>query len=121
VLTGRFTQASQFKEFGVVSMLPRAQQEALDHNLKLVRQVEALAEKKGCTSAQLAVNWVRGLSGRPGLPTIIPIPGSTTAARVTENAKVITLSDEEMKAIGDLVDNFDVSGGRYPDFMPIET
>lgn len=121
MLTGRFTEASQFKELGVISIFPRTQQDALDHNLKLVRQVEALAEKKGCTSAQLAINWVRGLSGRPGLPTIIPIPGATTAARVTENAKVVVLSDEEMKTIGDLVDNFEVSGTRYPDFVPIET
>lgn len=121
VLSGRFTNASQFKELGHVSQFPRVQQDALDHNLQLVRQVEALATKRGCTAAQLAINWVRGLSGRPGIPAVVPIPGASTAERVTENAQVIVLSDEELRAIGDLMDEFDVLGARYPDYIPIET
>lgn len=121
MLTGRFTDASQFKNLGMVSIFPRMQQEAMDHNLKLVRQVEALAGKKGCTPAQLAINWVRGLSNSPGLPTVVPIPGATTRARVVENAEVVPLSDEEMKVIGELVDSFEVSGDRYPEHVPTNT
>ncbi|KAK7426399.1 hypothetical protein QQZ08_007154 [Neonectria magnoliae] len=121
MLTGRFTDASQFKELGVVSHFPRFQAEALAHNLKLVGQAKVLAEKKGCTPAQLAIGWVHGLSNRDGLPTIIPIPGATTASRVEENAKVIALTEEEMKTIGDIVDSFEISGGRYPAGAPTDT
>ncbi|KAM5355765.1 hypothetical protein ACJ41O_002411 [Fusarium nematophilum] len=121
MLSGRFKDASQFKELGIVSILPRFQPDAFEHNIKLVQQVEALAEKKGCTPAQLAIGWARGLSNRPGLPTIIPIPGATTAARVEENAKYVELTDEEMKAIRDMVDSFEVSGSRYPASVPMET
>ncbi|KAF4470324.1 pyridoxine 4-dehydrogenase [Fusarium albosuccineum] len=121
MLSGRFKDAADFKELGIVSILPRFQPEAFQHNLKLVQQVEAIAQKKGCTPAQLAIGWVRGLSNQPGLPTIIPIPGATTAARVEENAKGVELTQEEMKTIGDLVDSFEVSGGRYPAGIPMET
>ncbi|KAL6403448.1 hypothetical protein AUP68_12795 [Ilyonectria robusta] len=95
--------------------------EALEHNLKLVNQVKAQAEKKGCTPAQLALAWLRGLSNSPGLPTVIPIPGATTKARVEENAVVIELSEEEMKTINDIVHSFEVSGTRYPQGAPTET
>lgn len=101
-------------------MFPRFQSEAFEHNLKLVKQVKALAEKKGYTPAKLAIGWVRSLSNCPGLPTIIPIPGVTTAARV-ENAKHIQLTEEEVTAINDIVNSFEASGGRYPAFMPVET
>ncbi|KAF5023297.1 hypothetical protein F66182_4605 [Fusarium sp. NRRL 66182] len=121
MLSGRFTDASQFKEHGGISVLPRLQPEAIQHNLKLVKQVEAIAEKRGLTPAQLAISWVRSLSGRDGLPTIIPIPGATTSARVQENSESVTLSEEEMTTLGDLVDNFEVYGDRYPESMPKET
>jgi pyridoxine 4-dehydrogenase len=80
-----------------------------------------VAEKKGITPAQLAIHWVRGLSGRKGLPTIIPAPGATTAARVEENAQHCQLSEEEMKTLEKIADEFEVSGGRYPEGMPMET
>lgn len=105
----------------MVSIFPRFQKEAFDHNLKLVQQVEALAEKKGCTPAQLAIGWVRAQSNRPGLPTIIPIPGATTSARVDENSKFVELSEDELKAIGEIIENFDVAGGRYPPGFAKET
>lgn len=99
---------------------PRFQPENFDINLELVRQVEKLAEKKGCTAAQLAINWVRCLSKRPGMPTIIPIPCATTAGRVNENAKIIDLTEEEMKEIDATLSKFEVQGARYPSQVPME-
>lgn len=121
MLTGRFTDVSDVKALGMIAHFPRFQAEALEHNLKLVNQVKAQAEKKGCTPAQLALAWLRGLSNSPGLPAVIPIPGATTKARVEENAVVIELSEEEMKAINDIVHSFEVSGTRYPQGAPTET
>ncbi|RBR07735.1 uncharacterized protein FIESC28_10529 [Fusarium coffeatum] len=121
MLTGRFANSSEFQGQGIASSFPRFQPEAFQHNLKLVEQVKAVAEKRGITPAQLAINWVRGLNGRKGLPTIIPAPGATTAARVDENAQHIPLSEEEMDTLGEIADAFEISGGRYPDGAPMQT
>ena len=56
---------------------PRYQPENLATNRKLVEEVEKMAEKKGCTTAQVSLGWLLALSKRDGMPTIIPIPGSS--------------------------------------------
>lgn len=55
------------------------------------------------------------------MPTVIPIPGSTTVSRVQENAKVIELTVEELKEINDVVDAFETAGSRYPQGIPTLT
>ena len=99
---------------------PRFAPENFDTNLKLVDRVKELAEKRGCTSAQLAINWTRCLSKRAGMPRIIPIPGSTSPSRVQENSVVFDLTEEEMAAIDRILASVVVTGGRYPDFIPID-
>ncbi|EXK86782.1 hypothetical protein FOQG_09581 [Fusarium oxysporum f. sp. raphani 54005] len=120
MLTGRFADSSQFQGQGIASGFPRFQPESFQHNLKLVDQVKAVAERKGITPAQLAINWVRGLNGRKGMPTLIPTPGATTTARVKENAQYFPLSEEEMETLEDIAFAFEVSGGRYPEGVPME-
>lgn len=101
---------------------PRFQPDTFPINMELVSEVERIAAAKGCTPAQLAISWVRTLSRRgPGLPTIIPIPGATTAERVAENCKFFELTDEEMKQIDGILDKFPVVGERYPDYVPTDT
>ncbi|KAI0004685.1 putative aldo/keto reductase [Xylariaceae sp. FL0662B] len=101
--------------------LPMFQGRNLEDNLVLVRQVEAMARRKGVTAAQLAIGWTRALSRRPGMPTIIPIPGATTAARVRENAVPVDISDAEMAEIDDTLKGFRRAGDRYPADIPINT
>lgn len=121
-LTGQIKTFDDIPADSYLKINPRFQPgENFDNNIKLVHHVEELAKKKGCTSAQLALGWVRGLNGRPGMPTIIPIPGATTAERVKENAKVVELTDEDMAAIDKFLIGFKPLGRRYPDFVPIET
>ncbi|KAI1329934.1 voltage-gated shaker-like K+ channel, subunit [Xylariaceae sp. FL0255] len=100
---------------------PRFQAESFDVNLQLVHKVEELAKAKGCTLSQLAINWVRALSKRPGMPTIIPIPGATTSERVVENSKLVDISDEEMAQIDDILSKFTTVGERYPEGIPVNT
>lgn len=80
-----------------------------------------MAKQKGCTPAQLAINWTRALSRRPGMPTIIPIPGSTTVERVEENSKLVDITDEEMTAIDVILAKFTPVGDRYPQEVPTNT
>ncbi|GAM39621.1 hypothetical protein TCE0_034r11321 [Talaromyces pinophilus] len=93
---------------------PRFQPGNFEINLELVAQVEQMAQKKGCTPAQLAINWVRALQRRPGMPTIIPIPGATAAERAAENSLVIDMTDEEMAEIDATLAKFTTAGERYP-------
>lgn len=99
----------------MLSHLPRFQPGAFEQNLELFEKATTLAEKKGCTPAQLAIGWVWAQSKRPGAATIIPIPGATTTARVAENSKLIVLNPEEVAEIDEIVRKFEPVGGRYPD------
>ncbi|KAI0403927.1 aldo/keto reductase [Xylaria palmicola] len=120
-LTGQIKKYEDIPEDSYLRHLPRFQPGHFENNITLVHRIEELANQKGCTPAQLAISWVRALNGRPGMPTIIPIPGATTAERVKENAKVVELTDEEMAAIDKILAVFEPTGRRYPDFVPIET
>ncbi|KAK4042193.1 NADP-dependent oxidoreductase domain-containing protein [Parachaetomium inaequale] len=105
------------RDFG----FPRFSPENFPNNLELFNHVNALAQQKGCTPAQLALAWTRSLARRPGMPTIIPIPGSTSVSRVRENAVQVELTDAEMAAIDGILDKFEVKGERYPGYFPTNT
>lgn len=99
---------------------PRFQPENFSINIQLVKELELLAEKKGCTPAQLAISWTKTLSKKPGLPLIIPIPGATTDTRVRENAKEYELTAAELSKIDAILAKYTIVGRRYPDAIPIE-
>lgn len=113
-LTGQITKPEDIPEGDFRRFFPRFQPEAFAKNLELVKVLQEFAQKKGCTPAQLAISWVRNLSGKPGKPQILPIPGATTAARVEENVKEISLTSDELKELDGLLAGFTVSGDRYP-------
>ena len=107
-LTGRFQSPDDFTPGDWRRANPRFQGENFHRNLRLAERVQQLAGTKGCTPAQLALAWL--LSRRPD---VVPIPGSTQADRVEENARAaaITLTAEEIReldAIGPTV-----AGERY--------
>jgi aryl-alcohol dehydrogenase-like predicted oxidoreductase len=109
-LTGRFRSIDDLAPDDWRRKNPRFQGENFQRNLDLVARVEALARKKGCTPAQLAIAWLlaRGKD-------IVPIPGSTRSERVEEHAAAvdITLSADEIAAL-DAVGAV-VAGERYPE------
>ena len=113
MLTGQFKAIGDLPEKDIRRMLPRYQPGNFETNLKLVKEVEQLAQKKGCTPAQLALNWVRCLSKREGMPEIIPIPGATSVEHVLENSIEVDLTEEEMKEIDSVLARCEVVGDRY--------
>lgn len=123
MLTGQFKKFDDVPQGSLVLSFnfPRFRRENFEKNVQLVEKVEEIAKKKGCTPAQLAINWTRALSRRPGMPTIIPIPGATTAERVEENSKLIDITDAEMAEIDDILTNFTPAGGRYPEHIQVNT
>jgi len=65
---------------------PRFQGENFARNLAAADQIREMAQEKGCTPAQLALAWVldRGKD-------VIPIPGTSSVARLKENAGSVKL------------------------------
>jgi pyridoxine 4-dehydrogenase len=77
-----------------------------------VDKVNALAQKKGVTSAQLALAWIRAHSRKGKCGTIIPIPGATHAGRVSENSKAVPISDEDKAELDAILESTKVVGHR---------
>ncbi|HET9812366.1 MAG TPA: aldo/keto reductase, partial [Sphingomicrobium sp.] len=57
-LTGQITSPDDFPEDDFRRFHPRFTGENFERNIALVREVEAMAKEKGCTTAQLALAWV---------------------------------------------------------------
>jgi len=109
-LTGRFRSIDDLAPDDWRRTNPRFQGENFQKNLEIVERVEALARRKHCTTAQLAIAWLLA-RGRD----IVPIPGSTRQARVEENARAvdITLSPDEIATLEPV--GAAVAGERYPE------
>ncbi|EXJ86249.1 pyridoxine 4-dehydrogenase [Capronia coronata CBS 617.96] len=121
-LAGTIRKNSDIPEGDIRRLLPRFQDDVLSHNNRIVDEVQRLADKKGVTKAQIAIAWVRGLSGRTittengekvKLGTIIPIPGATTPERVVENTQLIDLTQQEMEELEEIIKKIPVKGDRY--------
>lgn len=123
MLTGKFKKFEDFPEDSLLTQFnfPRFQKENFEKNVALVNKVEELAQQKGCTPAQLAINWTRAISKRPGMPVIIPIPGASAAERVEENSKVVDLTDGDMEQIDQILAGFKTAGERYPGIFETNT
>lgn len=114
ILGGQIKSAKDIPEGDPRRMWPTYQGANLEANLALLEKVEKLAEKKGCSPAQISINWLVALSRQPGMPTIIPIPGSTNPARIRENATLVDLTPQDMADLDETLKSFSMAGDRYP-------
>src|SRR6266699_3253334 len=91
---------------------PRFQGANFEQNLALVRHIEQLAAKKGCTPAQLALAWVLAQGQE-----FVPIPGASRRAHLEENsgALQVTLTRDELKRIDEIAPKGAAAGERYPE------
>lgn len=121
LLTGQLNSLDDLAPDDHRRYFPRFSPENFKHNITLAHRVKELAANKGVTPGQFAIAWTRALSKRPGLPTIIPIPGATTVDRVNENSQLVELTDEEMAVIDEILEKMNVKGARYPAQFPVDT
>ncbi len=89
---------------------PRFRGENHARNLELLAALEAIAEDKGATAAQLAIAWVASRSD-----DIIPLIGTKRRDRLAEalGALDLTLSADDLAAIEAAVPADAVAGDRY--------
>ena len=58
MLTGAYKSPADFKEGDCRKGFPRFSEENFPKNLKLVNQINEIAEKRGCTAGQLSLAWL---------------------------------------------------------------
>ena len=113
-LAGGARDPSKFREGDMRIAMPRFQGEAFEANLALLDRFTELAQAAGCTPAQLCLAWLMRKD-----PTLVSIPGTTRPKHMRENAGAaeVTLSDETVARVDDLVNARTVTGSRYPPAM----
>src|SRR5438045_619231 len=99
-LTGQFKSPDDFPEDDYRKFHPRFTGENFEKNIALVREVEAMAREKGCTTAQLALAWVLAQGD-----DIVPIPGTKHVKYLDENigALDVRLTDDDLKRPDDVL------------------
>ena len=109
-LTGQFKTLDDIPKDDFRHFYPRFQPGNFEKNVKLAETVEAVAKKKGTTSAQVAIAWVQQQG-------VLPIPGSTKVPRVLENTKGVQLTTAESEELDNALSKAAVSGARYPELF----
>lgn len=111
-LSGRIKSVDDLEEDDFRRRSPRFQGENFRKNIELVDKVEEIAKNKGITPAQLALAWVLSKGN-----DIVPIPGTKHIKYLEENAKAseITLTDNELEEIENVLPAGAASGLRYPE------
>lgn len=116
-LTGKACDVRSLPENDLRSTIarPRFEPAAFAANAALLVPMARIAEREGCSCAQLALAW---LLGQPG--SLIPIPGTKHVDWLTENlaAADIELDADSLAELDALINEQSVTGTRYtPDRM----
>lgn len=113
-LTGQINENTKFDPSDFRNLVPRFSPEARKANMVLVHAVQAAAQRKGATPAQIALAWLLEQK-----PWIVPIPGTTKISRMEENlgAVSIHLTEADLKQIEDATSKLALEGTRLPEAM----
>lgn len=91
--------------------MPRFMEANRQKNVELISQFKALADKKGCTTAQLAIAWLLKQGD-----DIIPIPGTKKLKYLEENWEALNvhLTHEDEVEIRKFVETAEIAGHYMP-------
>ncbi len=110
-LTGQIKSEDDFSAGDYRRFSPRFQGENFQKNLDLVKKIENLANKKGCSASQLALAWVMARGEH-----IFPIPGTKRIKYLDENvgSANINFTSQELEEINNVFPKDAAAGLRYP-------
>jgi aryl-alcohol dehydrogenase-like predicted oxidoreductase len=96
VLTGKYTRDVGSSEERRLDKAPF--KELDDRTLSIAREVDSVSEDLGCSSAQVALNWVRQH------PTVIPIIGARNLSQLKDNLACLefTLTPEHLGRLNEV-------------------
>jgi aryl-alcohol dehydrogenase-like predicted oxidoreductase len=109
-LTGTLGSADALDAADVRRTHPRFQGDNLAANVRLADAVKALAARKGCTPAQLALAWLLSRG-----EDVVPIPGTKRVRYLEDNAGAanVQLSADDLREIDDALPAGATAGDRY--------
>ena len=112
-LTGTIRSLDDFDEDDFRRNNPRFEGENLTANIRIVEQVDAVAESVGATPGQVALAWLLAQGD-----DIVPIPGTKRISYLEENvaADALDLTAEQLATLGGLEAPV---GDRYADMSPL--
>ncbi|MEI2774643.1 MAG: aldo/keto reductase [Tetrasphaera sp.] len=109
-LTGTIGSAADVAGKGT-AIFPRFNDATLANDQVLVDAVRAVAGRHECTPGQVALAWIIRR-----LPHACPIPGTSKAARASENSRAaaVELTDDDLRELDETSARFQVDSVRYP-------
>jgi aryl-alcohol dehydrogenase-like predicted oxidoreductase len=113
-LTGEIQKFEDFAPDDYRRFSPRFQGDNFNKNLRLVNHLRDLAKLKGVSASQLALAWVLAQG-----EDLVPIPGTKRVKYLDENigALDVTLNDDELRHLDELLPLGAAAGTRYPEAM----
>jgi aryl-alcohol dehydrogenase-like predicted oxidoreductase len=113
-LTGQIDENTKFDPSDFRNHVPRFSPEARKANMVLVHAVQAAAQRKGATPAQIALAWLLAQK-----PWIVPIPGTTKIFRMEENlgAVDVQLTEVDLQQVEEATSKLALEGTRLPEAM----
>jgi len=109
-LTGKIDETTEFASGDFRNSIPRFDADARKANRAFVELLARVAERKGATSAQIALTWLLAQK-----PWIVPIPGTTKPHRLEENiaAADVELTSDDLHEIDSAASQIMPEGARY--------
>ena len=113
-LTGKIDETTEFASDDFRTTVPRFDADARKANRAFVELLARVAERKGATSAQIALAWLLAQK-----PWIVPIPGTTKPHRLEENnaAAEVDLTPDELDEIDGAASQITPEGARYSESL----
>jgi aryl-alcohol dehydrogenase-like predicted oxidoreductase len=110
-LAGKLTTTDALAANDFRRRAPRFQSGAIDQNLALVQQVEAVASAHRATPGQVALAWVLSRG-----PHVLAIPGTRSQTRLAENAAAadLHLGAQDLATLDRMFPPGAAVGNRYP-------
>ena len=117
-LTGAIDEATTFAATDIRASIPRFEPDARKANQALVDLMRGIGERRGATTAQVALAWLLARK-----PWIVPIPGTRHLERLEENigAADVELTPGDLGEIEGAVSQIEVQGARYPEHLEAMT
>jgi aryl-alcohol dehydrogenase-like predicted oxidoreductase len=109
-LTGKIDETTEFADDDFRNTIPRFNADARKANRAFVELLSRVAERKGATTAQIALGWLLAQK-----PWIVPIPGTTKFHRMEENiaAADVELTADDLDEIESAASEITPVGARY--------
>ena len=111
-LTGKLRSLDALAEDDFRRFQPRMQGDNLEANIAIVERIDALAQEKDATPAQIALAWVFAQGA-----DVVPIPGTKRRSYLEENAAAVDVevTDDDLAALA----GAQAQGDRYADMSSV--